>query len=60
MCTEILKCTILMIAVDNGGSECMCDSQGRWEISESPSQFHCKPKTALKKKKVFKKHKNQH
>lgn len=50
MCTEILKCTILMIAVDNGGSECMCDSQGRWEISESPSQFHCKPKTALKKK----------
>lgn len=51
MCTEILKCTILMIDMDNGGSECMCGSQDRWEISESPFQFCCKPKTALKKRK---------
>ena len=49
MCPEILKCTILMIAVDNGGSKCMYGSQGRWEIFQSPSQFRCKPKTAFKK-----------
>ena len=39
-----------MIAVDNGGSECTWGSQGRWEISESPSQFCCKPKTSVNTK----------
>lgn len=37
--------------VDNGGGCTYVEAGAIWEISETSAQFHCEPKTALKKKK---------
>lgn len=46
------RCTTLVWNFDDG-RDCVCVETGdRWEISESSTQFYCKPKTALS---IFKK-----
>ena len=47
---RLKKCTILVTDADNGGGYACVRAESMWEISASPSQFCCKPKTALKTK----------
>ena len=43
------KCTAVVADGDNGGGCACLGAEGIRELSVPASQFHCEPKTALKK-----------
>ena len=47
------KCATLVGGVDNEGGYACVEAGAMWEISVLSSQFHCAPKSALKKTKSF-------
>ena len=51
-CVNVVSLIVKVWNFDDG-RDCVCVETGdRWEISESSTQFYCKPKTALS---IFKK-----